>query len=473
MILKKTAINFCPKHTEYGIDSLTKEADMITFRYIFFFIFCFITTLPMVSFADELETSLLGSDPVYEVNAGIGIGFEYTDNKDDESTNQQSAFINHIYPTFSFKREGSRLSANLAYSGDYSIYLQDDIDPEFSHTLDASLTATVIENVFFVTASESMQQIYESLALNELEISADAGDERNQNVITLSPYFSLNPTERTNITFGYTFTDTRYSLGEASENASFLSFNDEQYDFSYNVNQAHNGYFSLNHELTDRASFRMGGAYTRTNYDDEDETDSTQYNFYLGGSYEFSENFLANFEVGPNYSRTDDGHSSLSPYAQISLNYTLGRSVFSLSYNTSIEDDFDAGKTVNQSSYAISWAKSFDRTQINLGFSYNTYDTQISYAQITDVEEESNTFVPYISFNHELTPRARIFASYNAVISEDKTIGDDTHTASYGLSYDLSEQSTLSLSHSFLYTMPHDEDDYYTNRVMIDLSYRF
>ncbi len=452
---------------------------MSTLRYFLFSTFYFVFLTPIVALAEGLETSVFSSDPVYEMNASIGVGFEYTDNEESTSTNKQTAFINHIYPTFSFKREGGRLAADIFYSGDYSFYMRDGLDAEYSHTFDASLSATIVENLFFISLTESMQQVYESLALSDLEVSDDAGDERNQNVFTISPYFTLQPTQRTNLTFGYTFTDTRYSLGDVSETTSFLSFSEDQYDFSYNVSQSHIGYFTVDHVLSDRATFRMGGTYTRTIYDDEDSIDLTEYNFYLGGSYAFSENLSASFEVGPNYSVTDEGDSSFSPYVQMSLNYSLGRSSFALSYNTSIEDDFESGETVNKSSYTFSYSRAFERAQLSLGLSYNTYDTQSTYrqtaiaSQTESAEEDSNTFSPFISFNYDLTPRTKIYARYNAVISEDSSIGDHTHSVNYGITYELSESSTISLSHSFLYAIPHDEDDYYSNRVMLNFNYIF
>ncbi len=452
---------------------LNKENKMRTNQYLITLASLLLFALPNISFAEETGFTALNSRPDYEVNAAIETSLEFNDNIDNEAVSPESSFTTHIRPKFSISREGARLSANFNYRGDYSFYTGKNLDPEYQHTLDAKLSANVIEDLFFINISESMQQVYENLELGEFQASDDFDDSRNRNVFTVAPYFSLAPSQKTNITLGYNFIDTRYSQGETNTSPSFLSFNADQYNFKYNVNQSHNPYFKINHELNDRTSLYTGGGYTRQIYNDEESIDLSRYNLYVGGSYQFSENLSASIEAGPNYSVPDSGDAKLSPYVQASINYSIGNSVFSFSYNTSFEDDLEAGETVNKSSYSLNWAKKFERTQLTVGLTYNTYTSSISYIQGAIDQEQGNTISPRVTINYDLTDRTSLFLNYNAIIFEKHELGDHRHTAFYGIKYDLSEDANIGLSHRLQYTIPYIESEYFSNQIMFDFAYSF
>ncbi len=414
-------------------------------------------------------------DALYEYGASIGTGFEFNDNIYDDVNNRVAAFMTHIRPSFSFQRLGGRIVADIQYSGEYTFYLGEKADPEYQHTINASATAEIVKNVFFLKVSENMQQVYENVTKGEFEAGDSEDDTRNRNTIIINPYFTFQPSKRMDISLGYTFTDTRYSASQNSQKPSFLSFDGEQYNFIHNAHQSHAGSFKLNYDLNERTALYTGASVTRTIYEEKDETDSTRYTFYVGGSYAFSENLNARIELGPNYSVPDTGSAALSPYAQISLNYAIGRSVFALSYNTSFEDNPESGDVVHKSSYGLSWQKNYERTKVNLGISYNTYETELGDdSQVSDSSsEQGNTFSPTVSIQHELTPRLSAFANYKGNIYENHKLGEHTHTGSYGLKYQLSEHSTISLSHRLAYTMPYEEDAYLNNQIRLDFSYNF
>ncbi len=422
----------------------------------------------------DLANAPTKSDSIYEFKASLGFGFEYDDNIEGDNDNRVSAFMTHIKPMLSFKRQGGRIEADITYSGDYVFYLHEKSEPEYQHTIDATITAEVIKNLFFINISENMQQVYDDVTKGEFQDGDDDVDARNRNIITIGPYITLKPSDRTDLTIGYTFTDTRYSANQNSDMPYFLSINGEQYDFSHNVNQSHAGYFKLTHELSDRASIYTGGGATRIVYDSKDSTDTTRYNLYVGGTYAFSDSLSASLEVGPNYSVPDAGDATLSPYVQASLKYAVGRSVFSLAYNTSFEDDPESDTAVYKSSYSLSWNKKFDRSNISLGISYNTYESEFSGdATQSGNEEQGNTFSPTASFSYELTDRLTALMRYNGNIYQDHTLGDHRHTGSYGLSYELSESTKVSLTHSLEYNIPYEEAAYLDNRVSVDIAYTF
>ncbi len=421
----------------------------------------------------ELANAPMKSDSIYEFTAAISTGFEYSDNVENSANDTFSAFMTHIRPSFSFQRLGGRITADISYAGKYTFYLQEKSDPDYVHTIDASVTAEVVKNFFFINISESMEQIYEDITRGEFQEGDSDEDTRNRNVITIAPYISLQPTQRTNLTVGYTFTDTRYSESPTGKTPSFLSIDGEQYNFIHDVNQSHNGYFKVNHELSERASIYTGGGVTRTIYQDTEETDITRYTLYVGGAYAFSEDLSASIEIGPNYSVADSGDTGFSPYVNASLNYAVGRSVFSLSYKTSFEDDPEENTSVLKSSYDFSWAKSYDRTKISMGIAYNTFETEVDSSNVGENQEEGNTISPRVSLNYELTDRLTTFLNYSGTFYEDHSLGDHKHTGSYGLRYALSENSNVSLTHRIFYTIPQTDSSYWTNQVSVDLAYTF
>ncbi len=416
----------------------------------------------------------LSSSPVYEVSAKLGLELEYTDNVNNLATNKQNAFITRVLPQFSFKRLGSRLEADINYLGNYSYNLEKSLEQEYQHTIDANINAHIIENLFSISLNENMQQVYEDITLGGFEAFENADNSRNRNIITISPTFSLQPTSRTNVAFGYNFTDTRYSLSYITPTPSFLSLDSEQYTFKYNVNQAHNPFFRINHSLSERTSLYLGGGYTRQLYDDENSIDLSRYNMYLGGSYIFSDNFTANVELGPDYSVPDNGSSVLSPYGQVSLNYILGKSTFTLSYNTSFEDDIETGETLNKSTYLFSWNKLFNRSNLLLSLTYNTFTANIPYIQTgVNQEQQSNTLVPRIQFKYDLTQRASIQLSYSATLYEDYKTNANKHTTDNSITYLLSENSNIQLAYDFQYTSPYNTKAYYTNQLTFNFTHSF
>ncbi len=421
----------------------------------------------------ELANAPMKSDAIYEFAASISTGFEYSDNVDNVATDAESAFMTHIRPSLSFQRLGGRITADINYSGKYTFYLQERADPDYVHTIDASVTAEVMKNFLFINVSENMQQIYEDITQGEFQEGDSDADTRNRNVITIAPYITLQPTQRTNLTVGYTFTDTRYSQSPTGRTPSFLSIDGEQYNFIHDVSQSHNAYFRVNHELSDRASLYTGGGVTRTIYQEEEETNITRYSFYVGGFYAFSEDLTASIEVGPNYSVADSGNTGFSPYVNANLNYAIGRSTFSLTYKTSFEDDPEENTSVLKSSYGVSWAKNYERTKVSMGLTYNTFTSEVDSAGSGNAEDQGNTFSPKLAFSYELTDRLSTFLNYSGNFYEDHSLGDHKHTGSYGLRYALSENSNVSLTHRIFYTIPHEDSSYWTNQVSVDLAYTF
>ncbi len=428
-------------------------------------------------------------EAVYEMQLSLGTGIEYNDNINDTSKNKTTDFIGHIKPSFYFSREGGRLKADIQYRGDYLFYLMDKDSEEYRHYLDASFTGELVENLFFLTVTESMKQVYDNVTRGDV-IDDDYRDQVNRNRFTVSPRFAFKPTDRTDLSFGYMFTDTRYSKDYSGTNPKFLSLNSDQYDFNYNKNQDHSVFARVNHELSERAIVWTGvdvvrridnSRRSRRNIfenwdwmpefyvDDGKDMSFYRYMVYVGGQYEFSEDLSARFRVGPSYNKPDEGDTSLRPFIEADVAYAVGRSVFGAAYNTIYEDDVYSGASIRQNQYRIFWNKEFDRARLTTSFSYSTYSEEIGNSS-----SRVNNFKPALNLTYDLTDRLSSFARYSAIIYEKRDEGADRQYFTYGLRYALGEESSLQLSHGIRHTEPYGQRGaYFVNRVMIELTHRF
>ena len=430
------------------------------------------------------------SEALYELKLSLGTGLEYNDNINDSSTRKTTDFISHIKPTLYFSREGGRLKADIQYRGDYQFYLMDKRSEEYRHYLDASFRGELVENLLFLTVTESMKQVYGDVTRGEVLDDDSSRDTVNRNRFTVSPYLALKPTDRTDLSLGYAFTDTRYSRNYSGSSPSFISLNSDQYDFNYNKNQNHNVFARVNHELTDRAIVWTGVDVTRRidtgrsgdrmlpeywdlapDFYEDEERDLSFYRYmvYVGGQYEFSENLSARLRVGPSYNRPDEGDATLRPFIEMDVTYTDEINQFGIAHNTLYEDDIYSGASIRQSQYRAWWDRTFDRAKLTTSFSYSTYSDEVGSSS-----SRSNNFKPSLRWTYDLTDRLSYFTQYSMIFYEKKDEGANRHYLSYGLRYALGEDSVLRLSHMIRHTdSQRSRDAYWVNRVMVELTHQF
>lgn len=419
--------------------------------------------------AEELE-----SEELYEMKASLGFGLEYNDNIDNSANNQMTDFITHIRPSFSFKRLGGRIEADITYRGDYEFYLQSKDTEEYRHYINALVTGELAENLFFLSVHEDMSQIYRDVSRGEVMDDETLDDLVNRNRFTVSPFFTLRPSERTNLRLGYDFTDIRYSKGQDSGSPKPVSFSNDQYDFNYKKSQSHTVYLHMDHELSDRATFYSGATMTRW-IDDNSEnlTDQSfnRYTVYLGGAYAFSEDLMFSIKAGPSITEPDEQPSQTRPFVETDLSYVLGRSIFSAFYNTTYEDNPETGGSTRKDSYGVKWHKEFDRSHLTASISYSTFEDEIKTEGQS--RNRANTYRPGISYTYDLSERLSCFMRYSATLYERHVEGDHRHYGSYGIKYELSPNDSIGLSHHIRYTDAYRDDSFYTNRVMLDFTHTF
>ncbi len=411
-------------------------------------------------------TALAGAETTVE--AGLGLGGEYNDNVNETATSKKAEFITHIKPVFKFNRTGGGNSFSVDYRGDYQFYGQGSKGDDYMHYLKAAFTGEVVENLFFLDITQDLQPVYSDAARGDIIEGDSTLNMVNKNKFTVSPYFRLQFSPRTDAKFGYRFSDIRYSQGNNRSHP--LPGLNSEYDLNSKVSQQHTAFTEINHELTDTVQLKSGLDATRIDVE-KTETSSTnpsltRYKAYLGGTWELSEDLTANMLVGPSYTMPDEGKGDLKPYVNSSLRWGVGRSEFGLAYDMDYYDDPETGGSKSRTSYSSWWTKNFDRTHLTVKLEYRSYDTAKGGTE--------ENFRPSLSSSYDLSERLSATASVLAEISSGNTKKGNTYYTNLGLHYQLAESSQISLTYrNKSAEKSAAKDGFDVNRLMLETSIAF
>lgn len=407
--------------------------------------------LPIPAFGGETQGEI-----------GLGLGMEYNDNVRETSGNRKTDLITHIKPSLLLRHEGGRVQGEISYKGDYQFHIKGTDYDDYSHYLNISALGEMVENLFFLDVEEDLQPVYHSARRGDVYEGDTTRNQVNRNRFTVSPYFSLNPTDRFNIRFGYRFMDLRYSKNDDGRGRDqFLPRSGSDYDFNTNASQQHMFFTNASHQLSDRLTLFANADALRNTGDSNttgEENNYYRYQGQVGFEYAIAEDLTVKILAGPAYTAYDDGGSSLVPYASLDLTQTVGRSQFSLGVLMDFTDDPETGESLRHSAYTVSWKKDFDRSSLTLGLGYHIYDGEQSGSP------KSNAWRPSVTYTYELTDRLRFMAGSNLDIAEDSGSGSSWAYANAGFKYELDENAWLSLTYRYKYAdISQSDSDYYSD----------
>ncbi len=397
-----------------------------------------------------------------EGTAGIGLAGEFNDNVNESSSGKEADFITHIKPSLSIRHQGGRVLLSASYRGDYQLPMAGKRDEEYFHYLNASILGEIVENLFFLDLREDFQPVYAEAGRGDVIEGDTLQNLVDRNQFSVSPYFMLNFSERSNLRTGYRFIDMRYSEGYDTRGDLLPGFAN---DFSSKVSQRHSLFADYAHELSERASLNAGVEAMRLEVQEEAYTpDQDMYRAvaYVGGTWEMAEGVIGSLRFGPNYVVPDQGDSSVKPYVLASLTWDIGRSQFGLSFNVDYTDDPQTGGNYQYTTANAWWRKTFDRSSLRLSAGYNSYENAEG--------PSSDYFRPALTFSYELSPRLNFFSTITAEVCTGDTNDSDRYYTSTGLKYLLSEESWLSLSYiSKSERNMRNSGDYDVNRAMLEV----
>ncbi len=412
-----------------------------------------------------------------ELQTGLGLGSEYNDNVGETSRNKKTDFINHVKPKITLDYTGGRISGNLDYRGNYRFHVMGKETDEYSHYLKAGLLGEVIENLFYLRIDESLTPVYGTASRGDVVEGDTTLDMVNRNRFEVSPYFSLWPTDRTNLSFGYGFSDLRYSESERASGSSFLPDFNNDYNFDTNTSRQHRVFMDASHEATDRFTAYTGVDAVRWDGEkNQDGTDPsfTRYQAYVGGRYEISEDLVVSLRVGPSYTiPKQGGDNKLWPYLMGDAIWTVGRSEFGLAASMDYTDDPATGISTRRTSYKGWWNKNFDRSHLTVDVAYNSYDRDQDTRRIGTDNSDDKSYRIGAHYTYELTERLRLIAGTTLSLSTDYPDGNNWYYGNAGLRYELSEDSQVSLTYRYKQSDSEDNADYSVNRVILEFSTLF
>lgn len=392
-----------------------------------------------------------------EWKASLGVSGEYTDNAGEEHDGEED-FITALRPNLSYNREGGRLLFQSAYSGDYRYYTRETEDEEFNHDLRVRALLEAAEEFFFIDATETYRLVNEDRTRGDVREEDSTSELVQQNTFTFSPYITPRFGDRASAKVGYAYSNIWY---------------DDSDKDSKNI---HRGFLDGDYELSDRASLLSGYSYTME-LSEDDTLD--RHIAYIGGSYEYSANGDVYLKLGPQYSRyRDRGTSSTSLYWDAGLNHDFGAVILGLSTGISFEDDPDTGETYERRYATATLTKIWERTRASVYATLEDYEDSADGGSYDDDDsgegvESTRRTVFGLNVSHELS--ARLSGTFG--LSHDFDDSDDNTKrwyANLGLTYALSENMKLSAWYRFKDSSSDDiDEDYRVNRVGLQLTYLF
>lgn len=386
--------------------------------------------------------------------ASIGLAQEHTDNVNEEHGGR-SDHITSLRPALSYTREGSRLSLDASYAGDYRYYARQTRDEKFNHNLKARALLDAWNSFFFLEATDTYRLVNKDVTRGNstLEDSSSA-DLVQQNIFTFSPFVTPRFGGRGQAKIGYAFSNIWYD------------------DPDREGKDIHRGFVDADYELTQRASLLSGYSYAREI--SEDDT-LGRHIAYIGGRYAYSEHGAVFLKAGPQHTRRhDQGTSSTSLFWDAGLNHDFGILQLALATGVAFDDDPDTGETYERRYGTARLTRPWERTTVSVFTTVDEYEESVGRGRsIVKGGDSIRRTALGLDLSHEFTARL----TGTAGLSHDFEDSDDNTRrwmARLGLTYLLSENMNLSAWYRFKDSRSDDlDEDFRVNRVGLQLTYVF
>ncbi len=226
----------------------------------------------------------------FHLEPTLTVSEEYNDNILLREEDPVDEYITRIIMGLQMDYASNRLTLDVLYAPEYRYfanyddYPEEGVRDEVVHSLDASGRFNVIENLFFMEASD----VYERISL---DITRDFTRESlfvnqtDRNTFTLNPYFRISGTAPLTMEYGYRYVDVWYESDEGID----------RYD---NI-----AYVDLLFEALPTVTLETGYQYMYEVVDNEDvpnadDRDFEKQDIYIGGRYEYHEGSSLSLRVG-------------------------------------------------------------------------------------------------------------------------------------------------------------------------------
>ena len=384
----------------------------------------------------------------YIIKPFITIGEEYTDNVHETDTNHVSEYITRLLPGVTAQYKAPALDADLGYMLDYRYYARNKRSNELTHDLLAKVDLTVLDNFFFIEASESFQRASLNVTRDVTRESLVL-DQTDRNLLTAAPFFVFRPGPRTTLTTGYRFVDTQYSDSTAVDKTD------------------HIGFLDASHELTSRWSLTASYTYTR---ELSSLDDFSQHQAAAGFRYEYLDKSFVFAQAGNTWTSYDSGRRLDSLFWDAGATHDFGRVAATLNTGVRYNDD-PLGNISEETFVSGNMTRRLQSGQIGLTLYYS------EFAKADTDKLETLKYGAAVIGTYQFTERLRGTIGVTAEKYEDKLFDYYTrlYLFDYGLSYLLAEKLTIGLSHIHVnsYSPENESDNRKVNRVTLLLTKQF
>lgn len=391
----------------------------------------------------------------YEVHPSIAVSEEFTDNVFGTIDKRTSDFITRVLPGLAAKYQAPALNADLSYVFDYRHYARKSHADETVHSLSTKAKLEVAENLLFLDISDQYQRVSLNVSRNMTTESLFV-DQTDQNILSVSPYFTLRPSERIPVKVGYKFNDVRYFNTSSTKNTG------QAVDKTIHI-----GFLDLAYELSTRFSLTAGYTFVR----ELSDADNLNQHQALGGfRYEYADKSFVFAQAGNNWIEYDNGQHLYGMIWSAGLTHVFDTATVSIL--TGVKFDEDPLRNVTQESFVSgTFEQRFKRGSISLSPSYS------EYVQTETDSVHTKKYGAMVQVNYELANDLNSRVSFAAEKFEQPSNASNTErlAVNAGLSYLLAEKLTASLTYIYVqYTSPGIiANNYHVNRAMLEIRYLF
>jgi hypothetical protein len=385
----------------------------------------------------------------YELKPRIAVSEEFTDNVDTSGSASREEYITRAQPGFSFIYKAPVLDLNASYNFDYRHYAKGAKGDEYTHNLSSAGAATVIDNFFFIQASDTYKRVTLDVARDNTSESLYL-NQSDQNTGTVSPYFVWRLGNNSSLKTGYRYTNIWYKEPSGIDKREHAAFAD------------------ATHELLPKFSLTWGYLFSDS---DSSRQQFKRHNAYGGFRYEYSEKSFIFGQAGNTWQSYDNGVKVSNIYWNAGLTHEFSFATATVETRTQYTED-PLRSSIQENLYSGRLTRSFTRGNLDLYGSYSEF-VITETGQIDRKKLSLGTLGKY-----EIIDRLNLSLSTLGERYSQTTTSDFPYkfTGKAGLAYSFNNDLGLSLNYyhiTYRHEIARTLDSKDINRVVLELSKTF
>ena len=366
----------------------------------------------------------------------LGVGEEFNSNV-NESSNPESDWISKVTAVGSISYDAARLSVSGQVNGSFNVYALGHRNDEFRGAASLNAKATVLEELLFVEANGSFQQVYRNLIRGETNPTDSTRSQVNQYVTTGKVYLTPHVADRLYVRIGYDITAYLYGDTQNTGASAYRAYTESTYaagGTGVNNKFNHTVYLNTVYDLTPLLQVTFD-ANAQKQVSQVQDGGSMQAYVSGGIKWQFSENGSLTAKVGPRVARYDNGAYSLNPYVDVSISQSFNRFTAAGTLSSLYTENPSTTYPSLKKSAAASLTWNGDRLSLTGRASYSN----------TDGEDTTNSdqLSLGITAKYQVTPRLTVSAGGSREASLVSASSQVRWYANGGVSYDLGRDYSL------------------------------